>query len=171
MSDDEAYATRLIRRLDGAARRNQLIANKDLTALEKLNKVITTSIKGLKGDEAVMAVLREVYSILEENAEESQSTIVELKEARDLIQMSCKLLEDAGFDFANIGTAFGAEDVWLGNHLPTIKLALNIFNLIPRDNDISLFEQALDSLDKERFEDIAHAVKRSGQKRNETHTD
>lgn len=168
---DEAYADRLTRRLDEAASRNQLIADKDLTALEKLNKVIITSTKGLRGDEAVMAVLREVYSILEENAEESQSNIEELKEARDLIQMSCKLLEDADFDFANIETAFGAEEIWLGDHLPTIKRALNVFNLIPRDNDISLFEQALDSLDKERFEDIAHTVKRSGKKRNEAHTD
>lgn len=162
---DEAYATRLTRRLDEAAKRNQLIANKDLTALEKLNKVIITSTKGLRGDEAVMAALREIYSILEENAEESQSTIVELKEARDLIEMSCKLLADADFDFANIETAFGADEIWLGNHLPTIKRALNIFNLIPQEHDVSLFEQALDSLEKERFEDIAHTVKRSGQKR------
>lgn len=164
MSDEVAYAARLIARLDEAANRNQQIFNKDQSALDKLNKVLPTLSKRLKGDEVVMAAIREIYSVLEEGAEESQSTIVELKEAKDSLEMATNLLKQADYDFANIQT-FSNPEIWLGNHLPTIKRALNIFNLVPFEDNISLFEQALDSLEKERFEDIAHAVKRSGQKR------
>lgn len=165
MSDELAYAARLISRLDAAQERNQQISSHNLTALERLDKALPVLSKRLKGDEAIMAVIREVYSVLEEGAEESQSTITEIKQARDSLETALNLLKQAGYDISNIQT-FTKDKIWLGNHLPTIKQALEVFNTKPAsEGEISLFDQALDSLDKERFEDIAHAVKRSGDKR------
>lgn len=165
MSDELAYADRLIKRLEAAENRNQQISNHSITALEKLDKVLPVLSKRFKGDEAMMALIREVYSVLEEGAEESQSTITEIKEARDSLEITINMLKEAGYDFANI-QQFSNPKIWLGSHLPTIKRALEIFDTQPAaEGEIPLFDQALDSLSKERFEDIAHAVKRSGEKR------
>jgi len=68
-------------------------------------------------------------------------------------------LDQAGLDLANIQTFGSNDEIWLGDHLATIKRALTVFNL-------QKLEVALDELDTERFEDIAHTVRRSGQKRN-----
>lgn len=157
MSDEVAYAARLIGRLDEAAARNQNISNHNHTALERLDKVLPVLSKRFKGDEAIMAVIREVYSVLEEGAEESQSTITEIKQARDSLEIALNLLKQAGYDIANIQT-FSNDEIWLGDHLATIERFVDIVNL-------QKLEVALDKAKNERFEDIAHAVKRSGEKR------
>lgn len=162
MSD---FGAILLQRLDKAENRNQQISNHSHTALERLDKVLPVLSKRFKGDEAIMAVIREVYSVLEEGAEESQSTITEIKQARDSLDIALNLLKQAGYDIANIQT-FSKDEIWLGDHLPTIKRALEVFNTKPAEQgEESLFDQALDSLENERFVEIAHAVKRSGEKR------
>ena len=157
MSD---FGTRLIQRLEKAKGRNQVALENNQMAKERIVKALPILEKDLQGNQIVLAALREIYSVLEADGEELQSVYAELKIACDSLETATNLLEQAGFDFANIQT-FSNDEIWLGNHLPTIKRALDVFN-------ISLFEQALDDLEKERFEDIAHAVQRSGQKRNDT---
>jgi len=154
MSD---FGARLIRRLQAAADRNQQVLEKNQGAKDKLAKVLPILEKDLQGNQIALAAMREVYNLLEADAEVRQSTIAELKEARDLLEKSATLLEQAGFDFSNI-QQFSNDEIWLGDHLPTIKRVVDIVNL-------QKLEVALDEADKERFEDFAHAVKRSGEKR------
>ena len=154
------FGTRLIQRLEKAKTRNQQVLNSNRTAKDKLDKILPILSKNLKGNQAIMAAWREIYSVLEADGEELQTVYAELKLTCDSLETATNLLEQAGYDFSNI-QQFSNDEIWLGNHLPTIKRALDVFS-------ISLFEQALDVLEKERFEDIAHAVQRSGQKRNDT---
>lgn len=147
----------LIRRLTAAANRSQTVLDNDRAVTKKLDMVIPVLEKDAEGNQVALAAMREVYNLIERDAEASQSTITELKEAKDLLEKSILLLEQAGFDFDNIRT-FSNDEVWLGDHLDTIKRFVEIVN-------IQKLEVALDEAAKERFEDIAHAVKRSGEKR------
>lgn len=165
MSD---FGKLLIRRLEKAADRNQGVLDNNKAAVHKLDIVLPILEKDTEGNQIALAAMREVYSLLETDGEIRQSTIAELKEAKDLLQKSATLLEQAGFDFANIQT-ISNDEIWLGEHLPTIKRALEVFSTKPAaEGETPLFDQALDSLEPERFEDIAHAVKRSGEKRQTT---
>lgn len=158
MSD---FGSQLLARLDKATNRNEKVQKNNEQALEKLDRNLPTLNRSLQGNQVALAAIREVYSALEGDGEELQTVIVELKEAKDQLEITKSLLEQAGYDFANIGTAFGGgHDVWIGNHLPTIKKVVDSV-------DIPLFEIALDEAEKERFEDISHAVMRSGKKREE----
>lgn len=154
MSD---FGTRLIKRLEEAANRNQQIRDKNQTAKEKLEKALPVLTRSLKGNQIVLEAIREIYGALEADGEERQSTIVELNEAKDSLEMAVNLLDQAGYDFSNI-QQFSNDEIWLGDHLPTIKRVVEIVNL-------QKLETALDEAENERFIDFAHAVKRSGQKR------
>lgn len=175
------YGRLLIQRLDEAEARtvktlstsNIALRNTDI-AKEKLVKVLPILEKDLKGNQIVLAAIREIYNTLEADGEELSTAISELKEtdellhtAKDSLKLTIDLLEDAGFDFINIKT-FSKDEIWLGNHLPTIIRALQVFNLTPMDDgNASLFEQALTSpkLEQERFEDISHTIQRAGRMR------
>lgn len=163
MSDD--FGARLIQRLEEAADRNQQVLRKNEIARDKLEKALPVLTKTLKGNHVILEAMKEIYTTLQADGEELSATLIELEQAKDSLQIATKLLTQANYDFSNIQT-FSDDEVWLGNHLPTIRRALEVFSVIPQDdNNISLFEQALDDLEKERFEDIAHTVKRSGHKR------
>lgn len=164
MSD---WGKRFLARMEAAAARDQHILDDIEVAKKKITvKVVPALERDVKGNEIALAAIREVYNLLEADGEARQSNIEELKETEVLLEKAATMLEQAGFDFANIKTIAANDDIWLGHHLPTIKQALAVFSITPMDDgNISLFEQALDSLEKERFEDIAHAVKRSGEKR------
>jgi len=154
MSD---FGNRLLARLSVATDRNQQVLKKNEKAKEKLSRNLPTLSRVLQGNQVALAAIREVYGALETDGEELQTVIVELKESRDLLDLAKNLLEQADYDFANIQT-FSNDEIWLADHLPTIKRVVAIVNL-------QKLEVALDEADKERFEDIAHAVKRSGEKR------
>lgn len=154
----DSFGKRVIARLDIVSARNKKVLDRTEKAKEILsNKVMPIVNKNLKTNEFLKGALREIYSVLEEDGEELSQAHLELQETTTSLAAAVKLLEDAGFDFANIQT-ISQENIWLGNHLPTIKRAVEIF-------DIPLLEIALDESDQERFEDIAHAVQRSGKKR------
>lgn len=157
MENDQDYAAILIQRLDEAAARNELTYDHNNSALVKLDKVIPLISKSSEGDSIVMAALREIYSVLEEGAEEMQSTISELKEARNSLEVSTNLLKQAGYDIANIQT-FNKEKVWFAHHYPTVKLTVAIV-------DLPLLERALVESEDGRFKDIDNTVKRSRKKR------
>lgn len=147
----------LIKRLTAAANRNQTTLDNDRAVTRKLDKVIPVLEQDEEGNQIALAAMREVYNLIEKDAEANQSTIIELKEAKDLLEKSILLLEQAGFDFANIQT-FSNDEIWLADHLDTIKRVVAIVNL-------QKLEVALDEADNERFIDFAHTVKRSGDRR------
>jgi hypothetical protein len=168
---DEDYSARLIQRLEEASVRNdQVLRNSEIArtknelARAKLSQALPVLSKTFQGNQVILSAIHEIHKALEEDGKELSNAIIELKQVKDLLETATdsletaiKLLAQAGFDFANIQT-FSKGEVWLGNHLPTIRRAIDVFN-------IPLLEIALDDADKERFEDIAHAVKRSGEKR------
>ena len=154
MSD---FGTRLIQRLEEATKRNQQVFDRSESAKAKLAKALPILTKELEGNKIVLAAMREIYNALEADGEELSTVILELKQAKDSLEVATTLLEQAGFDFSNIAT-FSNDEIWLADHLPTIKRVVDIVNL-------QKLEVALDEVGKERFEDIAHTVKRSGQKR------
>jgi hypothetical protein len=151
------FGARLIKRLEQAATRNQQALDNSQGAKEKLAKVLPILERDKQGNQIALAAMREVYSLLEADGETRQTTIEELKEAKGLLEKSAALLEQAGFDFDNIRT-ISNDEIWLADHLETIKRVVAIVNL-------QKLEVALDELEQERFEDFAHAVKRSGEKR------
>ncbi len=146
MSKEEALGPRLLARLDEATDRNRQVLQKSERAKEKLGKNLPTLSKVLQGNQIALAAIREVYGALEADGEELQTVIVELKEAKDLLDVAKSLLEQAGFDFANI-QVFSQEQVWLSDHPPTIKRALEIFNL-------SKVKQALKEIAPTRLEEL-----------------
>lgn len=165
MNNEDALGTRLLARLDQATSRNQKVINNNKIAIKQIDKVLPRADKLLGGNSVISEAMHLIADTLREDGEELSQMNGELLEAKAALEVSNSLLAQAGLDFSNIQT-FAKDEIWLGDHLPTIKRALNVFNLVPKGaGDVSLFEQALDSLEKERFEDIAHAVKRSGQKR------
>lgn len=122
------FGRRLMARLQEATDRNQQIQSRNERAKEKLNKAMPAIAKSLQGNQVVLAAMREIYGALEADGEELSTAIVELKEARDSLEMALNMLEQADFDFANIQT-LSQDSVWLAEHEPTIKRALEIFNL------------------------------------------
>ena len=166
MDEDFSLGHMVWKRLDERASQNTQAHQRNLEAKNKITDVIIPAVsRGTKVNVAVLAALREIYTVIEDGDEEQSQTLGELEEVRGLLEITTTMLEKAGLDIDNIQTIARNDKLWLGNHLPTMKVALNVFNLAPQEHDVSLFEQALDSLEKERFEDIAHAVKRSGEKR------
>ena len=167
MSDDFSLGRIVWERLDERVSKNSQAHRRNLEAKNKITDVIIPAVtKGSKVNQTVLAAIREIYTVIEDGDEESSQILEELNLVRDSLDITTSLLEQAGLDLPNIQLIAGNDKVWLGNHLPTIKRALEVFNTLPATTgDISLFEQALDSLDLERFEEIAHAVKRSGNKR------
>ena len=166
MDEDFSLGHMVWKRLDERASQNAQAHQRNLEAKNKITDIIIPAVsRGTKVNVAVLAALREIYTVIEDGDEEQSQTLGELEEVRGLLEITTTMLEKAGLDIDNIQTIARNDKLWLGNHLPTMKVALNVFNLAPQEHDVSLFEQALDSLEKERFEDIAHAVKRSGEKR------
>lgn len=151
------FGKRLIGRLDEATNRNKQALAKNEKARQNLSKVLPSITKSLQGNQVVMAAMREIYSSLEADGEELSTVIGELEDAKSSLEIATTLLDQANFDFANIST-FANDEIWLGDHLPTIKRVVDIVNL-------QKLEVALDEADQHRFEDFAHAVRRSGQKR------
>lgn len=164
MTMEVPFAKRLLARLGDVANRDeQVLANNKEVAV-RIKKAMPIIDQTLGGKEASMIAIREVvgllkvaYDVIESDAEALSQTKAELNEARDVIEISNKLLEQGGHDLANIRT-FSNDEIWLGDHLETIKRVVDIVNL-------QKLEVALDEVDKDRFEDFAHAVQRSGQKR------
>ncbi len=143
---DEAYGARLVQRLEQAADRNRIVLENNRRIKAKLDKALPILTKNLKGNEVVLAAMREVYSALEKDGEELQSTIVELKLARDSLDIAASMLEQAGFDFANI-QSFSKDEIWIAEHSPTIKRALETFNL-------DKLKVELDSIERNRRQDL-----------------
>ena len=143
MSD---FGARLIQRLDEAADRNRQVLAKNTKAKERLSKTLTSLSKTLQGNQVVLRALREIYSALEADGEELQSTIIELKEAKDCLEIATNLLNQADYDFANI-QSFSKDEVWLAEHPPTIRRALEIFNL-------DKLKVELDLIDRRRRQDL-----------------
>lgn len=154
MSD---FGRRLIGRLEKATDRNKQVLANNEKARESLGKALPIIDKNLQGNQIVLAAMREVYSALEADGEELSTVKADLEEAKARLEISDGLLEQAGYDFANI-QQFSNDEIWLGDHLPTIKRVVDIVNL-------QKLEVALDEVDQERFVDFAHAVRRSGKKR------
>ena len=158
MDEDFALGKRLWERLDQRASKNAQVHQRNLEAKNKINDVIMPAItRGSKVNQSVLAAIREIYTIIEDGDEEQSQTFSELELVRDSLGVAMAMLEEAGFDIANIQT-FSNDEIWLADHLPTIKRMVDIVNL-------QKLEVALDEAKKERFEDFAHAVKRSGEKR------
>lgn len=160
MSDDFALGKRLWDRLDKRASSNTETRRRNLEAKNKITDVIIPAVsRGTKVNQTVLAAIREIYTVIEDGDEEQSQTLIELQSVRDTLEITINMLEQAGLDITNIQTIARNDEIWLGDHLATIKRALTVFNL-------QKLEVALDELDTERFEDIAHTVRRSGQKRN-----
>jgi hypothetical protein len=140
MSDD--FGARLIQRLEEAADRNRQVLDKNVKAKEKMAKTLATLSKTLQGNQVILRALREIYGALEADGEELQATIIELKEAKDCLEIATNLLNQANYDFANI-QSFSKDEVWLAEHPPTIRRALEIFNL-------NKLKVELDTIDKNR---------------------
>lgn len=164
MTMEVPFAKRLLARLSDVANRDEQVLANNKEVVGHIKKAMPIIDQTLEGNEASMIAIREVvgllkvaYGVLESDAEALSQTKAELKEARDVIETSNKLLEQGGHDLANIQT-FSNDEIWLGDHLPTIKRVVDIVNL-------QKLEVALDEADQERFVDIAHAVRRSGKKR------
>lgn len=155
------FGARLIQRLNEAVGRNEQIFSQNEKAKQRLKKVLPDLSKNLQGNDVYLRALAEIYSAMQTDGEVLQGNIIELKEAIVSLEFATNLLEQAGYDMANIQT-FSKDEIWLGDHLDTIKRFVEIVNL-------QKLEVALDEADKERFEDIAHAVKRSGEKRQNIH--
>lgn len=155
MSD---FGKRLLSRLGEATDRSDKTLANNQNAVKSLDKVMPIIDKNLEGNQVVLRALREVYSALEGDGEELSTAKGDLQDAKAALEISNNLLEQANFDLDNIKTAFGNDSPWFGNHLPTIKVFTEVL-------DIPLWEIALDETENERFVDIAHAVQRSGKKR------
>mgnify|MGYP001616751836 FL=1 len=165
MTEEIPFAKRLLSRMNTAINRDEQVLSNNKRVVAHIQKAMPTIDQTLGGNEASMIAIREAYGLLKEaygvleaDAEALSETKAELSEAVGALEVSNNLLEQAGFDFKNIQTAFGNDEAWFGNHFPTIKRIVNVVNL-------DLFEMAFDEEENERFEDIAHAVKRSGKKR------
>ena len=160
MADDFSLGHMVWKRLDERASQNAQAHQRNIQAKNKITDVIIPAVsRGSKVNQTVLAAIREIYTVIEEGDEEQSQTLIELQSVRDTLEITINMLEQAGLDIANIQTIARNDEIWLGDHLETIKRALTVFNL-------QKLEVALDELDTERFEDIAHTVRRSGQKRN-----
>lgn len=144
------FAKRLLDRLGEATNRNQQILNKNEQAKQKLNAALPTIANSLQGNQVVLAALREVYGALEADGEELSTVILDLKEAQTSLDFATNMLEQAGYDFDNI-KSFSQDEIWLADHLPTIKRAMDIFNL-PKT------KQALQDMKPGRFQEWVELI-------------
>ena len=154
---EQGFSERLLIRLGIAADKQTQIERKNKIAKEKLSRALPILAKALQGNQLTLAAMREIYATMEEEGEELSSAIIELKETKDVVEMMANMLQEAGYDLANI-RQITDEKIWFASHLPTIRRAVAIF-------EIPLLEQALVEADKERFEAIEAVLARARQKR------
>ena len=154
---EQGFSERLLIRLGIAADKQTQIERKNKIAKDKLSHALPILSKALQGNQLTLAAMREIYATMEEEGEELSSVVIELKEAKDVVEIMTNMLQEAGYDLANI-RQITDERIWFASHLGTIKRAVAIF-------EIPLLEQALVEADKDRFETIEAALARARQKR------